>query len=120
MGGDSGSSSPRSCLLRQVSLAASGSSVSSRVRVSRVLCPRPGIHRKRRKRLSEPSVSSQLVRVVCLTGMPGCGKEEALVVAQTLGFSVVRMGDVVREEALGRGLPITDPTVAGLAHAERT
>jgi len=51
--------------------------------------------------------------------MPGCGKEEALVVAQTLGFSVVRMGDVVREEALRRGLPITDATVGGMANAER-
>ena len=51
--------------------------------------------------------------------MPGCGKEEALVVAQTLGFSVVRMGDIVREEALRRGLPITDATVGGMAHAER-
>jgi len=59
------------------------------------------------------------VRVVCLTGMPGCGKEEALAVAQTLGFAVVRMGDVVREEALRRGLPISDTTVGGMAHAER-
>src|SRR5256885_16627477 len=51
--------------------------------------------------------------------MPGCGKEEALAVAKTLGFSVVRMGDVVREEALRRGLPITDATVGGMANAER-
>src|SRR5207253_7091479 len=51
--------------------------------------------------------------------MPGCGKEEALAVAQTLGFSVVQMGDIVREEALRRGLPITDATVGGMAHAER-
>jgi len=59
------------------------------------------------------------VRVVCVTGMPGCGKEEALAVAQNLGFSIVRMGDVVREEALRRGLPITDAAVGGMAHAER-
>ena len=51
--------------------------------------------------------------------MPGCGKEEALAVAQNLGFSIVRMGDVVREEALRRGLPITDSAVGGMAHAER-
>ncbi len=51
--------------------------------------------------------------------MPGCGKEEALAVAQNLGFSIVRMGDVVREEALRRGLPITDAAVGGMAHAER-
>ena len=72
-----------------------------------------------KKRLSWASDSTRLVRVVCLTGMPGCGKEEALAVAQTLGFSVVRMGDVVREEALLRGLPITDATVGGMANAER-
>src|SRR5436309_11885362 len=75
--------------------------------------------RGRGKRLSELSDSSPPVRVVCLTGMPGCGKEEALAVAQTLGFAVVRMGDVVREEALRRGLPISDTTVGGMAHAER-
>ena len=72
-----------------------------------------------KKRLSWASDSTRPVRVVCLTGMPGCGKEEALAVAQTLGFSVVRMGDVVREEALRRGLPITDATVGGMANAER-
>jgi len=59
------------------------------------------------------------VRVVCVTGMPGCGKEEVLAVAKDLGFSIVRMGDVVREEAQRRGLPITDAAVGGMAHAER-
>ncbi|TLZ47003.1 MAG: flagellar hook-basal body complex protein FliE [Methanobacteriota archaeon] len=59
------------------------------------------------------------MRVVCLTGMPGCGKEEALAVAQSLGFSIIRMGDVVREEANRRGLPITDAAVGGMANAER-
>src|SRR2546428_11049302 len=57
--------------------------------------------------------------VVCVTGMPGCGKEEVLVAAKDLGFSIVRMGDVVREEALRRGLTITDAAVGGMAHAER-
>jgi len=59
------------------------------------------------------------VKVVCVTGMPGCGKEEVLAVAKDLGFSIVRMGDVVREEAQRRGLPITDASVGGMAHAER-
>src|SRR5437879_7616378 len=89
------------------------------VRVSRPNIAGPESVCGRGKQLSEPSVSSPPVRVVCLTGMPGCGKEEALTVAQTLGFSVVRMGDVVREEALRRGLPISDATVGGMAHAER-
>ena len=59
------------------------------------------------------------MHVVCVTGMPGCGKEEVLAVAQGLGFSIVRMGDVVREDAARRGLPITDAAVGGMAHAER-
>ena len=59
------------------------------------------------------------MKVLCVTGMPGCGKEEFLRVAAEMGFSVVRMGDVVREEALRRGLPITDAAVGGMAHAER-
>ncbi len=71
------------------------------------------------KRLSEPVESAAAVRVVCVTGMPGCGKEEVLAVAQALGFSIVRMGDVVREEALRRGLPVSDAAVGGMAHAER-
>lgn len=59
------------------------------------------------------------MRVVAVTGMPGCGKEEVLSVAQALEFSIVRMGDVVREEARRRGLPITDAAVGGMAHEER-
>jgi len=51
--------------------------------------------------------------------MPGCGKEEVLAVARDLRFSIVRMGDVVREEAQRRGLPITDAAVGGMAHDER-
>jgi len=51
--------------------------------------------------------------------MPGCGKDELLAVAQRLGFSIIRMGDVVREEARRRGLPITDAAVGGMAHTER-
>jgi len=51
--------------------------------------------------------------------MPGCGKEEILGVARELGYTIVRIGDVVREEAERRGLPITDEAVGGMAHAER-
>lgn len=59
------------------------------------------------------------MKVVCVAGMPGCGKEEVLAVAQDLRFSIVRMGDVVREEASKRGLLITDTAVGGMAHEER-
>src|SRR3989442_7508300 len=51
--------------------------------------------------------------------MPGCGKDELLAVARDLGFSIVRMGDVVREEAARRGLPITDEAVGGRGPAVR-
>ncbi len=57
--------------------------------------------------------------VVCVTGMPGCGKEEVVGVAEALGFSVVRMGDVVRDEAARRRLPTEDKAVGGMAHQER-
>ena len=39
--------------------------------------------------------------------------------AEDLGFSIVRMGDVVREEAQRRSLPITDAAVGGMGSAER-
>lgn len=40
-------------------------------------------------------------------------------VARKLGFSVIRMGDIVRAEARRRGLPLTDAAVGGMAHQER-
>ena len=54
-----------------------------------------------------------------MTGMPGCGKEELLSVATGRGFTVVRMGDVVRDEARRRKLPLTDSSVGSLAQEER-
>ena len=59
------------------------------------------------------------VKVLCVTGMPAAGKEEFQKVASEMGFDVVRMGDVVRDEARRRGLPVTDTAVGGMAHAER-
>lgn len=59
------------------------------------------------------------MKVVAVAGMAGSGKEEVVRIANDLGFSVVRMGDVVREEAAGRGLPIEDKAVGGMAHQER-
>ncbi len=60
------------------------------------------------------------MRVICVTGMPAAGKEEFQTVAAELGYAVVRMGDVVRDEARRRGLPITDAAVGGMAHEERS
>ncbi len=59
------------------------------------------------------------MKVICVTGMPAAGKEEFQKVAAEEGYRIVRMGDVVREEARRRGLPITDAAVGGMAHEER-
>jgi len=50
--------------------------------------------------------------VLGLTGMPGSGKSLVVKVAQDLGYDVVTMGDVVREETSKRGLEPT-PTNIG-------
>ena len=42
--------------------------------------------------------------VLGLAGMPGAGKSVAVSVAKGRGYGVVVMGDVVREEAVSRGL----------------
>lgn len=57
--------------------------------------------------------------VICLTGMPGCGKEEFVRVALERALPVVRMGDIVREEAQRRGIKFSDETVGGMAHEDR-
>jgi len=50
-------------------------------------------------------------RVVGIVGMPGSGKSVASGVAKELGFSVVVMGDVIREEVAKRGLSPTPENV---------
>ena len=57
--------------------------------------------------------------MVVLVGMPGSGKEEFAKIAQKRGFSIVRMGDTVREETKKRGLELNDRNVGRLAHEER-
>ncbi len=59
------------------------------------------------------------MKVIVLAGMPGAGKEEFVEVARTLGYDVVRMGDVVREWAAKQGLGSDDGSVGGFADAER-
>ena len=46
--------------------------------------------------------------IVCLTGMPGAGKSTVAFFLKQKGFSVVTMGDAVREEAKRQGLKPTD------------
>ncbi len=59
------------------------------------------------------------MQVICVTGMPAAGKEEFQKVAAREGYAIVRMGDVVREEARRRGLVLSDASVGGMAHGER-
>ncbi|MFH1773467.1 MAG: AAA family ATPase [Methanobacteriota archaeon] len=47
------------------------------------------------------------MKIICITGMPGAGKNEVARFFEERGISIVRMGDVVREEAERRGCRIT-------------
>jgi len=49
--------------------------------------------------------------VVGVTGMPGAGKSLVTEVAQELGYFIVAMGDVVREETCRRKLELTPENV---------
>jgi dephospho-CoA kinase len=49
--------------------------------------------------------------VIGVAGMPGSGKSLVVETARTLGYSVVIMGDVIREETLKLGLELTPQNV---------
>jgi dephospho-CoA kinase len=49
--------------------------------------------------------------IVGLSGMPGSGKSIVVTVAQDLGFSVVIMGDIVREETKRRKLVVNPKNI---------
>ena len=49
--------------------------------------------------------------VVGLAGMPGSGKSLVVETARELGYSIVVMGDVIREETLKQGLELTPQNV---------
>jgi len=49
--------------------------------------------------------------VVGLAGMPGAGKSVVVNVAQAMGYGIVVMGDVVREETTKRGLEPTPDNI---------
>ncbi len=46
--------------------------------------------------------------IVCITGLPGAGKTTVADALKSMGFSVISMGDVVRNEAKRRGLELND------------
>ena len=45
--------------------------------------------------------------IIGIIGMPGSGKSVVDAVAKNLGFSIVIMGDIIREEVVKQGLPPT-------------
>jgi dephospho-CoA kinase len=49
--------------------------------------------------------------VVALAGMPGSGKSLVVDTARELGYAIVVMGDVIREETAKRGLDLTPQNV---------
>ncbi|MEN4007166.1 MAG: nucleoside monophosphate kinase [Methanobacteriaceae archaeon] len=51
------------------------------------------------------------MQVIGVTGLPGSGKSVAARVANTLGINVIRMGDVIRDEALKRNADIGETAV---------
>jgi len=58
--------------------------------------------------------------VVAVAGMPGSGKSTvARVIAEKLGYPVIVMGDLVREEVARRGLAITAENVERVARELR-
>ncbi len=55
------------------------------------------------------------MRVIAFIGYPLSGKSTAAEVARELGVPVIVMGDVVREEALRRGVELTDENLGKIA-----
>ena len=49
--------------------------------------------------------------VIGLAGMPGSGKSIVVDVAREMGYDIVVMGDVIRQETLNRGLELTPQNV---------
>ncbi|MBC2764181.1 MAG: AAA family ATPase, partial [ANME-2 cluster archaeon] len=53
------------------------------------------------------------MRIIAFVGMPASGKGEVAAVAKELGYPVVNMGDVIREEVHRLGLEPTDKNLGG-------
>lgn len=52
--------------------------------------------------------------VVCLTGMPGAGKSTVANFLKEKNFHLITMGDVIREKAIERNLPLNDKNLGEL------
>ncbi|MEM2926044.1 MAG: AAA family ATPase [Candidatus Bathyarchaeia archaeon] len=57
--------------------------------------------------------------VLGIVGMPGAGKTTAAKAISDLGYPVLSMGDIVREEALKRGLKLTADVMNAFIHKIR-
>ena len=57
--------------------------------------------------------------VIIVSGLPGAGKEEFVKLMVENDFSVIRMGDMVREHVKDLGLEMTDTSIGSHANAER-
>ena len=59
-------------------------------------------------------------QLVGLAGMPGSGKSLVVDVAHELGFAIIVMGDVIRDETTKRGLTLTPQNVGKIMLQLRT
>lgn len=55
------------------------------------------------------------VKAVIVVGMPGSGKSVFTEVAEEMGLEVYVMGDIVREEVVSRGIPLTRENLIAVA-----
>ena len=59
------------------------------------------------------------MKLVVTVGMPGSGKDELVAVARRMGFHVLKMGDLVRNEVHRQGLSLSPQNLARVANEER-
>ena len=59
------------------------------------------------------------MKIIGFVGLPGSGKSVASDVAREMGFSVLVMGDVIRQEAAARGLEPSDENLGRVGTAIR-
>jgi dephospho-CoA kinase len=52
--------------------------------------------------------------LICITGMPGAGKSTVAALLRNYGFSLITMGDVVRDQAKLHNLEMTDTNLGNL------
>jgi len=61
--------------------------------------------------LSLKSLKSEIMQVIGVTGLPGSGKSIVARVAKNMDVNIIRMGDVIRDEAVKRNAEIGETAV---------